>query len=529
MKKNILFYSLLVIFVISALIALGGITKLIDIEEGYLGPLFTAVILEVIGCIIYFARTSNIMEEPKKEDNINHNAIVQPSQKDNTLSEVLVSEIESEESKEEKNYLASMLIAFEEDRSDEAKRIFEQWRDEENDIEMQEKIEALFLSESYTKIYDDSALEKLKELARNSEYEEVKYYVLLCLSVCFWHCGQIEKVISLWQDSFGEFKNDEYITDAIVELSKAFNENGETDKAKSILVNRFRETISDEEGGLIFRALSDVEKSLNNQVMSVYCKDKYAEFFPTDSDNLFSVAYQAGEAGITHLQIANYQLLLKMDPKSGSALNNVGVIASKKGYNIIAIEKYKEAAKYNETLAMSNQGHALLDAGFIEEAESVAKKAMALEDVHENIHGLLSKIPQRKQQQNREWSNFTDEGSKFQKIIRQYTAAYYQNYSDFNGEWKTESGELVNITHTDDRIQCSWLAHKDEESIEGTVSGASCMVQYRKERKNGRRLSSLYDKSIKCFGFLSENNDKLDLFSENTEDNFKLSFTRVMI
>ncbi len=51
-----LFYAFLVIFVMTALVTLLGVTKVLDIAEGYLPALFTALILEVVGSIIALFR-----------------------------------------------------------------------------------------------------------------------------------------------------------------------------------------------------------------------------------------------------------------------------------------------------------------------------------------------------------------------------------------------------------------------------------------------------------------------------------------
>ena len=54
-----LFFTFLAIFVATALVTLLGITKRIDVEEKFLRPLFTTLILEVVGAVISLFLAAN--------------------------------------------------------------------------------------------------------------------------------------------------------------------------------------------------------------------------------------------------------------------------------------------------------------------------------------------------------------------------------------------------------------------------------------------------------------------------------------
>ena len=79
----------------------------------------------------------------------------------------------------------------------------------------------------------------------------------------------------------------------------------------------------------------------------------------------------------------------------GAALDQVGLPAKSVG-------AYKAAAERNETLAMSNLGYKLMHVGFIDEALTEYKRAIALENPHKNVGQLftaLQSVPEQEDEQ----------------------------------------------------------------------------------------------------------------------------------
>jgi hypothetical protein len=61
--KQHLFYTFLGIFIATAVVTLLGITKVISIDDKYLTPLFSALLIELIGAVIAMYRGVNFFEE----------------------------------------------------------------------------------------------------------------------------------------------------------------------------------------------------------------------------------------------------------------------------------------------------------------------------------------------------------------------------------------------------------------------------------------------------------------------------------
>lgn len=69
-KKDSLFYVLLVLFILTIVITLLGVTKIIVIEEFYLKGLFGAFLIELAAAVFNLVNKGNLLEEKESEENI---------------------------------------------------------------------------------------------------------------------------------------------------------------------------------------------------------------------------------------------------------------------------------------------------------------------------------------------------------------------------------------------------------------------------------------------------------------------------
>lgn len=67
-KKNILFFTLLILFVVTAVITLLGITGKIHIEDKYLMALSTAFLVELAAAVYGWSKHGNLLEDVKSEE-----------------------------------------------------------------------------------------------------------------------------------------------------------------------------------------------------------------------------------------------------------------------------------------------------------------------------------------------------------------------------------------------------------------------------------------------------------------------------
>ena len=79
--KQHLFYTFLGIFIVTAIVTLLGITKVIIIDDKYLTPLFTALIIELVGTVIAMYRGVNFFDENEMNQKVNKNITIVNNEK----------------------------------------------------------------------------------------------------------------------------------------------------------------------------------------------------------------------------------------------------------------------------------------------------------------------------------------------------------------------------------------------------------------------------------------------------------------
>lgn len=447
-----------------------------------------------------------------------------------------------EEEVQEQNWFVKMNIAIDEGRIDDAKNAFNDYALKEQDSVKLQRNKTIFLYDLFTKGKDNSAIEQLENLVNASTNDESKYVTLTWLSFCLRDSSQTDKEIEIWRKSINSFSSGNIITNASVDLAYALDRAGNASEAKDLLVSRLVSVSTSGEKAKIYSALSRIEKSLGNNRLAIYCKDKSLELDPNNRDELFNAAYKASEEGVDDLSISNYITLLRIDENNSTALNNLGVLAKEANLQLKAVEKYKKSSSYDNTLAMANQGFLLVNSGFLEEAEDIAKKALQVENPHENVHKLFTRISELKKEQDAEWVKLVSKSIERQKFVRNYTHAYYEgDNKNFDGDWETENGNTITINVEKDKLEATWQElgnalspeKKYNVTLTGKVNNSAFLGQYNKikEREQSRRTTLLglglsLNIDVACIGILSTDGSVFTLVSENHKDNFSLTLKR---
>jgi len=451
-----------------------------------------------------------------------------PEEKDSQVDEV--------EGKEGR-WFSEMHSAFSERRFDEADAVFEGYAlDEKDELKLEEN-KALYLYFRFEKAKDNNAVEELEDLARTAKTEESKFNSLMWLSFCFRDSMQYGKEIELWRSALEETQSEALKTRAIVNLAYALNKDDRSIEAKKLLVKGLSSAVDDAQKSSLYEALSLIEQTLGNKSLTIYCKDKSLEFDVNNRDELFSSAYAASNEDIDEISISNYIKLIRIDDDNSTALNNLGARAQKAGLKIKAVENYKKSSSYNNTLAMANQGYLLLGAGFTDEAENIAKKALESDDPHQNVHSLIATINEKKQEQNKEWDKLREKSLDRQKIIRKYTEQYYiGNPYSLKGDWLVSNTYPTTITIEKDTIKATWVepvgglsSGSYEAELKGKVSGSTFEGKYtrRKDDNSPNTLLGFAGNTTQsCIGYIADDGTQIKLTSTKLKDDFSLVLLR---
>lgn len=464
--------------------------------------------------------------------------------KPNSAVEKLTIKEESKDSVEidpvgnEKNWFAQMHAAFNEGRIEDAKKGFKDYAlDEKDEIKLEEN-KAVFLYLLFGKGKDNTAISQLEELARTPKNEKTKHNTLTWLSFCFNDSRQTKKEIQLWKNAISEITSEHLITDSIVYLSYALDRDGDIEEAKRILIERLTLIQEDTQKSKIYAALAIIEKSLGNNNLAVYCKDKSLEYDANNRDELFNSAYSASEQEIEEISISNYLTLLRIDKDNSTALNNLGARAQEAGLAIKAVENYKESSKLKNSLAMANQGYLLLNSGFTKEAEKIAKDASLTDNPHENVYSLLGSISEKKKEENEKWDQLTKKSFDRQKQIRRYTEQLYLGSIDsLDGEWTLDTGENITLNSSNKIINTAWKESIGALSPElykveltGSISGSTFRGRYKRKKESDGQYAGLLSISnnndVACLGFVSDDGKILNIISENHKDDFSLRMNK---
>ena len=139
---------------------------------------------------------------------------------------------------------------------------------------------------------------------------------------------------------------------------------------------------------LTLQELAEIEK---DDAFQLAVMEQRAEMRPDDTVLRFSLAYKHSKAGNSEMALYHY---LKIHPSQRDAVtwNNLGVSFDGFGMPVKSIGAYRTSADKNETLAMSNLGFKLLNAGFIEEAQRECDRALAIKSYHKNIAELIKRL-----------------------------------------------------------------------------------------------------------------------------------------
>ncbi|WP_299260619.1 hypothetical protein [uncultured Kushneria sp.] len=442
-----------------------------------------------------------------------------------------------QEREKDQNWFSEMHKAFLDGRIEDADAAFKAYAIDEKDQSKLEENKALYFYFKFENGKDDAAIKELEKLASFASTEESKFSVLTWLSFCLSDSKQHKKEIGVWRSAKSEAKSNLLITKATISLAYALNKDGQANEAKAELLKRLKEAEEDEQLSSLYEALSDIELSLGNKTISVYCKDKSLEYYPGNRNELFNSAYAASNEDIDEISISNYVTLVGIDRDNSTALNNLGAQAQEADLKIIAIENYKRSASFKNTLAMANQGYLLLDAGFVSEAEEIAQQALAENDTHQNIYSLLTAIHERKEKEKKKWDELSSKALDRQKSVRTYLEQYYLGQSELlEGVWVLNGKHQVSIKIDDGSFKASWSEELAGFSVSnyavelaGKVTGSTFAGTYKRKRTDGAQTGLLglsSDMHVSCIGFLNQDEKTLNIVASSLREDLCLFLSR---
>ena len=171
--------------------------------------------------------------------------------------------------------------------------------------------------------------------------------------------------------------------------AEAFARAGHSDAARRVFteVASYPEPSSAELASIL-AGLADVSKTLVDNDGYEALSEAYLELRPDDHSRRFGLAYHYSEGSQSDLAYYHYEILAKRSP-SELGWNNLGVAAAQLLLPAASIHAYRQSEHLGGTLAMSNIAYQFIEAGFLEEAEDTAKKAMQVQDYDKRVAAAM--------------------------------------------------------------------------------------------------------------------------------------------
>jgi tetratricopeptide (TPR) repeat protein len=395
-----------------------------------------------------------------------------------------------------------------------------------------------YLFSKYEKKADPAIFEELEELARVAKTDAIRFQILMWIDTILVRNSDQSKLIEFITKLLKDLNSTQLRFQIIATLATALNTDEKSDEAHALVIENLRNFKSEDESQkfFLYSALSIIERTLGNNSLAVYSKDKSLEYAENNNDGLFDAAYSAGNEDIDEISICNYSKLIRFDSKNGGALNNLGVKAQEADLNIIAIANYKKSAEEKHSLAMANKGYALLKAGFADEAESIAKEAIELGDPHKNIYSLMTAIEEGKDKQAKLWDKLLEKAETRHKLVRQYTEQYYTGSPNtLVGDWMVGDKYYVSTIVEHDTFTTSWTGKNLNSSsnefnakLSGKVTGSTFKGHYTMVGGNKGLTTLSFDGNIthSCIGFISHDGRQITIISAKFEDEFSLTLSK---
>ncbi|WP_219095423.1 tetratricopeptide repeat protein [Pseudomonas sp. UMAB-40] len=440
------------------------------------------------------------------------------------------------------SWISQVFDAFESKDSNSANQLFEGAQRAETDKDRRRENEAIYLYISFTKGNDQSSLEKLEQLYKQSENDQQIKNCASWLSAIYIDSNDHKKDKQLFEDAISRTKGQSNITGLTIKLSSALINLGESDKSLKILEHRLSIITDESEKGSLYEAIAHVYKEIGNTDAQAIALEKSVEYSPGNRERLFNAAYAQSNENMDLLSVKNYLTLLNLDPNHATALNNLAVAASELKLPGKQVELLDKSKNKGSTLAMSNLANIYIESGLYDEAESILNEARKSEDPHENVGTSLYNLKAKIAKEQESWITAIKDAENIQRNIRLYGEAYFDTtqQKEWATTWKINNKTETTFLVHDNVISAEWLTIETNFTTEttytnkltGTIHNRSAKFLHTKKNTNKNTKATLLglsqDKSTSLLAYITSDGSKINLFTTTDENKASMTLYRIL-
>ena len=322
----------------------------------------------------------------------------------------------------------------------------------------------------------------LEELAKNNpDNGDVHRY----LGLGYEEYEEYDKAAQCFLESAGKTDDRRKQLGRHGEATIALMRAGRPDSARKAIKNMKALVLKVPDGELVlletFRKMADFYKD-KDLLFGVL--ERILQFHPDDFEARFSLALNYSEAAQNELSLLHY-LKISYQNRGSGTWNNLGVQFELCNLSSKCVDAYRKAEEGGETLAMSNLAQKFISSGFLREADEVCKRAMKIEDFHQNVSHAVSRIKAIPDEESKKELELVDKARPISEFYRDYGRAVVQeDISEHVGRWDGPDCELEvtireNVFSATGNYEVPRSGLRLHEALLGLSAPPPTMVQYR--------------------------------------------------
>lgn len=327
---------------------------------------------------------------------------------------------------------------------------------------------------------DTSALSKLGALAEEARsVPEKAVDAYLYLGLAYQATGSFQKAEGTYIAALELARNEVERTEATTLLAHARFRLGRREEALEMLKETICATTDSDSLASLYERLAHLYEESGEQELQALALDKALEQKPENTSLRFDTARAYGERDLDALSLLHYKRILQISPRHVVSLNNAGVQYASQDMSIKAAESYKKAYGLGYTLAAANLAYLYLNAGFAEEARRLLEEASKMDDPHPNVARAIASISERREREEETEESLLKSARDQQLFLSAYAQACFSPDGppgSFAGEWWSEDGHAVIISHQEDALVGTWTANNRVHALKAENQGWTAKI-----------------------------------------------------
>lgn len=190
---------------------------------------------------------------------------------------------------------------------------------------------------------------------------------------------------------------------------------------------------------------------------------------PTNDRLRFDLAYRAGDVNLEDLAIVNYLALHHSGAATSAALNNLGNELRERNARLTGTGFFRKAVEGGSAIAAGNLAHALVDAGFGDEASTWLAKGEELEDASARLASAQQKLLSEKSAETTRIEALQSNGRAIEAFLLEWLATDSERPPA--GDWMAPDGVVWSFSEDGDEIIGSRAESPNKYRIQRGPSG----------------------------------------------------------